>query len=95
MTQTIEQLPLNTLSSPTYGLNNILLEEYRRLSKLCLELDPYQPLTEAQKDELAYFDIRCWDNPFALTNEMLQKLMELEEQLPVEIVNQIKSEQDR
>ena len=58
-----------------------LQTQYEQLNHLCKTLDPYQSLNEAQKNLLASFDIRCWENPFQLTNEILQALMNLEEQI--------------
>lgn len=58
-----------------------LQEEYQALVQLSATIDPYKGLTEKERDTLAQLNIRCWDNPFNLTNEILQKMMELEEKI--------------
>lgn len=58
-----------------------LQDDYNRLNQICATLDPYQELSERDKESLAQFDIRCWENPFQLTNEILKRLLELEEKI--------------
>ena len=56
-------------------------QQYALLSQFCKELDPYRPLTTSELEILEFFNIQYTENPFELTNALLQKLMELEESL--------------
>lgn len=73
----IQEIKNNKIHKTKVHLQN----DYDRLNKICAALDPYQELTDKQKENLAQFEIRCWENPFQLTNEILTKLLEIEEQL--------------
>ncbi len=73
----LELEKINHIKTPVKTLQ----ANYELLDHLCKTLDPYQDLGEEQKNILASFNIRCWENPFQLTNEILQALMNLEEQI--------------
>lgn len=55
--------------------DNELNENIKRLRYLCDHLDPYGEINERFKNELTFFQITSYRDPFELTNKLL-KLME-------------------
>ncbi|MCB9062777.1 MAG: hypothetical protein H6622_14745 [Halobacteriovoraceae bacterium] len=49
-----------------------------RISKLCNEIDPYQPLSNEVLRELNDLGIKDTQNPFSITNQLLQILDKLQ-----------------
>ena len=45
-----------------------------RIERLCSEIDPYSPLSEEVIAELKLLGVENFENPFSLTNHLLQLL---------------------
>ncbi|MFZ8933427.1 MAG: hypothetical protein ACO20H_04575 [Bacteriovoracaceae bacterium] len=58
-----------------------LENEAQKLSKLCQMINPYEKLGKETKDELFRLGIVNFEDPFAITNELLILLEEVDEKL--------------
>lgn len=69
---------MNQLQHSNDRPNNSALH-FEQLKRLCLELDPYAPISEELKKDLKSLGVSEFDDPFALTNELLKILDHFEQ----------------
>ena len=70
------------IHSPEKQLDDTTLEQrFKKLSSLCLELNPYLPLSPEIKEQLKEFHITEFHDPFTITNKLLVLLDEAEHDL--------------
>ncbi len=63
-------------------MDNVDLEsKAKKLSKLCQMINPYEKLAKETRDELFRLGIVNFEDPFAITNELLILLEEVDEEL--------------
>ncbi len=75
------QLPQNQVPYKLPNDKKDLAKVYKKLNKLCAEINPYESLSPSQKKRLKEFQILDTFDPFTITNKLLVLLDEVTTQL--------------
>ena len=58
-----------------------LEKKIKNLKRICDQIDPYSPVPDKFKKDLSSFNIDKWNDPFALTNQLIVLLEDSIEKL--------------